>query len=96
MYKVIHKNYAHHHPATPVMAAGKWKVYNTEDVEKGWPGNGICLTLDVLPAHVERLKALGDTDLDAKWDLPVVEAEPQQEAESQMEAAHLPEEQSLT
>jgi hypothetical protein len=72
MYRVIHKNFAHHHPATPIKMAGpRWKVYNPEDVAPDWPGNGASLTLELDEEQISWLEENDDDEPDAMWDIPV-------------------------
>jgi hypothetical protein len=56
MYRVIHQDFAHHHPATPIEHVGNWQVYHAADVEYGWPHDGHRLALEATAEQVEYLR----------------------------------------
>jgi len=77
-YRVIHQNFAHHHPATPLEQVGNWQVYDEAAVAAGWPGNGVRLAMEL---DETQLAALRERDVATSVEplplpVPVVAPEP--------------------
>lgn len=79
MYRVIHQDFAHHHPATPIEHVGNWQVYHAADVAYGWPHNGVRLALEATAEQVEYLRA--NDKASPVNPLPLPEPEPEPEPE---------------
>lgn len=73
MYRIIHANFSHHHPATPIKKAGRWNVYRTADVEEGWPNNGQhILALEMTEEQITWLEENDEDEPYEQWPLPEI------------------------